>query len=882
MSDSLTTAAPEATNVASMPHIPVRENQMEAEVDLSQIAGQRVMRSIGGGSPEVPPEKFAGISGGSSGLWRQMQRGYGNNYVEQVIQRKCDDCEKKEIQRKRDGYSSAVPDGFEATRQRSGAGQPLDDGTRLFMESRFGQDFGDVKVHTDGAAAEASQQIQAQAFTTGRDIYFDRGRYQPEATEGKKLLVHELTHTIQQKNMSSVQPKLDISSPSDPLEQAADDAAAKVLSNNMDRVDRDYSLLLKTTHSFLTAPLIQRDSDPSGAGKTSSTAPASIPVSPGSPEPNSSSPSPAIVAERKLIDEALKSKDVGDVKRIKNFGLASEEEKFKLIGILLDQTWVGPYDEYALEAIWGSFGDRLIKVASAHFDIWNQCIERGAELNNLPAIKKLEDRFQADVRTIVTGYLFKNRQFVTTEMERLGIPADEKTNVPAPTLDQTEEVKKMQVAATEVAKLQKAQEESRNILVGFETNPHRFEPSVGGQDPNGLKQSDFSSNFIPVYFNPFAEKPRLDYNPESSSKITITPYIKVKNAYDAATNSITGYLKLYPVLYSISREGKSATTSAFAGTDSPVQAREQLGIAMRKLFHNIEETQEKLNEEKLDPLDLTPIHDQILLGGIKGSSGTDWKDLLPKSIATELVKKHEFTKVLMDLSLQTAAAALFMLAPLTGGASLYVMLAGLAVTGVKLNISTQKYEAISLAAKTSAVPGTELVTPGQVDEAKMAMEADQIAFALAALAVGTEAAIKLFSAIKGPSKSVVKTPPLTSPKVPQIVTKRQFLSVDLIRNMREKGVRVMTFRTPDANVVQNQIIKPQGQTNPNFGNRISLVQGFRGAPYGDYCLVVEEANIKNLYPHTVSPGEYFTTSEIPTDVGYWTTIDTVEEALKSK
>lgn len=273
-----------------MAHPPVRKNQMEVEVDRSQIAGQRVMRSMGGGSPTAPPDRFAGALGqmqsasGQAGMMRQLQRSYGNSYVGNVIQRKadgngsCTDCEKKEkeIQRKGEGDVGAVPDGFEATMQRSGAGQPLDDGTRSFMESRFGQDFGDVKVHTDSAAAEASQQIQAQAFTTGRDIYFGRGYYQPKASEGKKLLAHELTHTIQQKASSNIQTKLEISSPNDRWEQEADHVANQVVSDHQSQDHHQKSFPSQILSSSPTTPSIQRDFDPSAAGKTSATAPQSI------------------------------------------------------------------------------------------------------------------------------------------------------------------------------------------------------------------------------------------------------------------------------------------------------------------------------------------------------------------------------------------------------------------------------------------------------------------------------------------------------------------------------------------------------------------------------------------------------------------------------
>ena len=94
MSDSLTTATPETKNSAPMAHPPMRENQMEPEVDRSQIAGQRVMRSGGGGSPSALPDRFAGALGqmqsasGQAGMLRHLQRSYGNSYVGSVIQAK--------------------------------------------------------------------------------------------------------------------------------------------------------------------------------------------------------------------------------------------------------------------------------------------------------------------------------------------------------------------------------------------------------------------------------------------------------------------------------------------------------------------------------------------------------------------------------------------------------------------------------------------------------------------------------------------------------------------------------------------------------------------------------------------------------------------------
>ena len=77
-------------------------------------------------------------------------------------------------------------------------GAPLSRKSRAYLEPRFGADFAGVKVHTGPQAKQLSGQLGARAFTYGRNIFFNQGEYQPETREGKKLLAHELTHTIQQ------------------------------------------------------------------------------------------------------------------------------------------------------------------------------------------------------------------------------------------------------------------------------------------------------------------------------------------------------------------------------------------------------------------------------------------------------------------------------------------------------------------------------------------------------------------------------------------------------------------------------------------------------------------------------------------------------------
>jgi hypothetical protein len=78
-----------------------------------------------------------------------------------------------------------------------GSGQPLDQTTRSLMESRFEEDFSHVRLHTDERAAASAREIDASAYTFGRDIVFEKGAYAPETDKGQYLLAHELTHVAQ-------------------------------------------------------------------------------------------------------------------------------------------------------------------------------------------------------------------------------------------------------------------------------------------------------------------------------------------------------------------------------------------------------------------------------------------------------------------------------------------------------------------------------------------------------------------------------------------------------------------------------------------------------------------------------------------------------------
>jgi len=75
---------------------------------------------------------------------------------------------------------------------------PLPKSERAYFEPRFGWSFENVRIHNGVDADTAARLINARAFTIGNDIVFAQGQYRPGILDGRHLLAHELTHTVQQ------------------------------------------------------------------------------------------------------------------------------------------------------------------------------------------------------------------------------------------------------------------------------------------------------------------------------------------------------------------------------------------------------------------------------------------------------------------------------------------------------------------------------------------------------------------------------------------------------------------------------------------------------------------------------------------------------------
>jgi len=166
------------------------DDPLEAEADqmAENVVGDLPHSSFLAGQPSQSVQR------NSEMIFRQAPE-----EEEEMIQAQSLEEDEEMIQAKAGGQPGApVPAVENQVAKTRGKGSPLDFQTRSVMEEGFGADFSSISVHTDDTAVQLNRRLNAQAFATGNDIFFNEGKYNPQTLNGKKLLAHELAHTIQQ------------------------------------------------------------------------------------------------------------------------------------------------------------------------------------------------------------------------------------------------------------------------------------------------------------------------------------------------------------------------------------------------------------------------------------------------------------------------------------------------------------------------------------------------------------------------------------------------------------------------------------------------------------------------------------------------------------
>ncbi|WP_405474709.1 DUF4157 domain-containing protein [Streptomyces canus] len=103
-------------------------------------------------------------------------------------------AEQRRRKRKERGAKSRTPEPKNIV---SGAGQPLDPGVRRELEEQLGHDLSRVRLHTGRDAGQLTELLGADAVAVGQDVFFREGAFKPGTDEGRRLLTHELQHTVQ-------------------------------------------------------------------------------------------------------------------------------------------------------------------------------------------------------------------------------------------------------------------------------------------------------------------------------------------------------------------------------------------------------------------------------------------------------------------------------------------------------------------------------------------------------------------------------------------------------------------------------------------------------------------------------------------------------------
>lgn len=174
--------------------------------------------------------------------------------------------ERLKIQRKQNDHE-ATPSKVDSSlvqQGMSGTSQALESSTRETLEPQFGHSFENIRIFADDRAAQSADALHANAYTVGSNIVFNAGRYQPNSSDGQRLIAHELTHTVQQGGVDANQTlpsELEMSNPEDSYEQAAEQMADSITSSSAPST----SGMRSSKPSTLSTEALQVQRDPDGA-----------------------------------------------------------------------------------------------------------------------------------------------------------------------------------------------------------------------------------------------------------------------------------------------------------------------------------------------------------------------------------------------------------------------------------------------------------------------------------------------------------------------------------------------------------------------------------------------------------------------------------------
>jgi hypothetical protein len=652
---------------------------------------------------------------------------------EDKLQRQIADEDQEEEQllqaREVPGRTLEVPRSVESYLNSSGGdGQPLSESNRALMEPRFGSDFSGVRVHNDEQAVGAVRELNAQAFTRGEHIYFGAGYYQPDMPLGQRLLTHELTHVVQQRQgrvKPTVQAQGVAINDDAELELEADAMGAKALQMKRAPI-RDPSF-----HHLQNGP--QRVNHPSAkiqdqAGKDAPRRSNSTPHRVMSSafiqrqEATTTSVTPGQLIDQHTswignLDEEALGRDL--VKRLPGqsnlvggvmdnlsggdrddvayemsyyasnamLAVIPEDLRLRMAREMAYSSWVTDDEEGEIARIWISFGERLPAVAEANRVLWQKSLWESDQLGD--HLQPYKDAFKRDVIGLARAYLSENQQILIEEAQRFGIDLE---GIGTPVEKRPGYLEAVQSVAPNVLRLKNYLDELRKIIVG--------------QNPERICDEKCITINVPAFFDP-------ESKPLYPSKSSPT-WEEVKIQYDRVSAIIASFADLYPAIYILIQQDK---LEDLVRAEDAAKAQDIIAGAMRAVKEKIAESDDKLVTGDIAYYDLMMIHSQLFSGFAKAgyTPSYPWGQSFYMDIANDVLKGHEARQFWVDLGLSLVAAAALIAAPFTGGATAAFLIGfGVGVGIGQAGVSWEKYFDLATLGDAEVKQELALVAEGQI------------------------------------------------------------------------------------------------------------------------------------------------------------------------
>lgn len=432
------------------------------------------------------------------------------------------------------------------------------------------------------------------------------------------------------------------------------------------------------------------------AGQSSSqTPPATAPL------PRRSAARDALRAE---LDATIASRDAGRVQDLMTIrgdailALAGDDEKLAMLEILC----AGGWSHAPVRRLWDSFGsDRIVQVAAKHAALWNGCVERGAALHEIDAVKGVRAAFRGDVLTIAGRHMASNLRSTERELAALGIavPGTDARPGAADGRDRRQaEIERLAVRAREIARAMTLLELT---LVGS----------------TRVRDLDLQTHVRGARFVP-GTPPPTGPSAEELRDGTARRHDDVQAEWDKRRAELLDVASRSPAVYVALKLDRLDDIGGAPGGD---RARAAAAVAdvLRRLHANIVATRARLDRGGIDPLALAPVHEALFDGTEQGASGVPWTSPFARSVARGVVDDHDAWRMWLQLAAGIVGGALFIVADLFSGGLAGVALAagGVAVSGGVAIESWSHYVDLARPAHAAADARGELVAPRQASDA---------------------------------------------------------------------------------------------------------------------------------------------------------------------